>query len=105
MTRLDQLQITEDAIYNERNREHHGMVCWEVRRRKCVKRIRNDGHTGHDGDVLIEQRDSVSVKHLTMRAGALCKQIHFRASFPQTYIKREQYGDHIQPWRKPFHGD
>src|SRR5215475_1565223 len=66
MTNLDQLQITEDAIHDKWNCEHHRMVFWKIGRGKCVKRIGNDCHARHDGNVLIEKWNRISFKYFAM---------------------------------------
>ncbi len=104
MADLDQLQITEDAIDNEWDREHHDVILRQVGRGERIQRIGNDGHTGNDRNVLVEKRDGISIEHLAVRAGSLCKQVHFSPAFSQPNVEGEQDRDHIQPRRKPLDG-
>ena len=105
MLDADQPQVAEDAVENEGDGEHHGMIGGDVGGGEGIETVGHNSGAGDDGDQLVEQGDVIAIQYPAVGFRFSFQKRKLRAAFAEPNEEREKGCNNIQPGGEALHGD
>jgi hypothetical protein len=68
---LDEIEIAENGVNYERDRQHERMVTGRFWAEEGVERVCHNRRTGDNSNELVEQGDGVTIENFSVGTGAL----------------------------------
>ena len=94
---LDEVLVAEDAIKDERDRQHHDVIFGHVRCRESVQAVGDDGHPRGQGGELVEEIERIAIEDAARVIGILGHLCQFGPAFARPDQQGQKCGENIKP--------